>query len=57
MTAMLKLTGLLCALVASVPLHAMPYHAPETWGGDLTSGNFKDLNTTYITGVRVGIRF
>jgi len=37
MTAMLKLTGLLCALAASVPLHAMPYHATETWGGDLTS--------------------
>jgi porin len=47
---MLKLTGLLCALVASVPLHAMPYHTPETWGGDLASrprltgdwGGFRD---------------
>ena len=50
MTAMLKLTGLLCALVASVPLHAMPYDIPDTWGGELVSrprltgdwGGFRD---------------
>lgn len=33
----LGLTALLSALCASVPVHAMPYPTPETWGGSLTS--------------------
>jgi porin len=33
----LRLTTLLSALGAALPLHAMPPAAPETWGGDLDS--------------------
>jgi porin len=33
----LKAAALLTALGTSIPLHAMPYPAPETWGGDLWS--------------------
>lgn len=32
-----RLAVLLSALGASVPLHAMPYDTPATWGGDLSS--------------------
>ena len=32
-----RLTALLSALGTSIPLHAMPYATPETWGGDLAS--------------------
>jgi porin len=47
---MLRLTALLCALGTALPLHAMPYQTPETWGGDLASrprltgdwGGFRD---------------
>jgi porin len=33
----LRLTALLSALGAALPLHAMPYATPDTWGGDLAS--------------------
>jgi len=33
----LRLTTLLSALGAALPLHAMPYATPDTWGGDLMS--------------------
>lgn len=33
----LRLTALLSALGAALPLHAMPVAVPETWGGDLMS--------------------
>lgn len=32
-----RLTALLSALGTALPLHAMPYATPETWGGDLAS--------------------
>jgi porin len=32
-----RLTALLSALGTTLPLHAMPYATPETWGGDLAS--------------------
>jgi porin len=32
-----RLTALLSALSNAIPLHAMPYATPETWGGDLAS--------------------
>lgn len=32
-----KLTALVAALGAALPLHAMPYATPDTWGGDLSS--------------------
>jgi porin len=46
----LRLTALLSALGTALPLHAMPYDTPETWGGDLASrprltgdwGGFRD---------------
>lgn len=34
---LLRLTVLLSALGAALPLQAMPYATPETWGGDLAS--------------------
>ena len=34
---MRRLTVLLSALGTALPLHAMPYDTPETWGGDLAS--------------------
>jgi porin len=45
-----RLTALLSALGTALPLHAMPYDTPETWGGDLASrprltgdwGEFRD---------------
>lgn len=37
MKTVFKLTALLSALGAAVPLYAMPYATPETWGGDLAS--------------------
>jgi len=37
MKKLLKLSALLSALGTSIPLHAMPYDAPETWGGDWMS--------------------
>jgi porin len=33
----LRLTALLSALGAALPVHAMPYATPDTWGGDLAS--------------------
>jgi porin len=33
----LKVTTLLSALGTALPLHALPYDTPETWGGDLAS--------------------
>jgi len=33
----LRLTALVSALGAALPLHAMPYATPDTWGGDLAS--------------------
>ena len=33
----LRLTALLSALGAALPMHAMPYAAPDTWGGGLAS--------------------
>jgi len=33
----LRLTALLSALGTALPLHAMPYATPDTWGGDLSS--------------------
>jgi porin len=33
----LRLSALIVALGASVPLYAMPYNTPETWGGDLAT--------------------
>jgi len=33
----LRLSALVAALGAALPLHAMPTAAPETWGGDLAS--------------------
>ncbi|MDP3584776.1 MAG: carbohydrate porin [Thiobacillus sp.] len=32
-----RLTALLSALGTALPLHAMPYATPDTWGGDLSS--------------------
>ncbi|MBW8327725.1 MAG: carbohydrate porin [Thiobacillus sp.] len=32
-----RLTALLSALGTALPLHAMPYATPDTWGGDLAS--------------------
>jgi porin len=32
-----RVSALLSALGVSLPLHAMPYAAPDTWGGDLAS--------------------
>jgi len=32
-----RLTALLAALGTALPLHAMPYATPDTWGGDLAS--------------------
>jgi porin len=37
MKTIIRLTALLSALGAALPLHAMPTAAPETWGGDLAS--------------------
>jgi porin len=34
---LLRLTALLSALGTALPLHAMPYATPDTWGGDLAS--------------------
>jgi porin len=33
----LRLSTLIAAMGMSMPLHAMPYETPETWGGDLAS--------------------
>jgi len=33
----LRMAALLAALGPSIPLHAMPYATPDTWGGDLAS--------------------
>jgi porin len=33
----LKLTALIAALGVALPLHAMPYATPDTWGGELDS--------------------
>jgi len=30
-------TALLSALGTAMPLHALPYPVPETWGGELAS--------------------
>jgi porin len=37
MMKILRVTTLLAALGTAVPLHALPYPVPETWGGDLAS--------------------
>lgn len=37
MKKVLGYSSLLAALGSSMPLHALPYTAPETWGGDLMS--------------------
>lgn len=37
MKKLLGFSTLLAALGSSMPLHALPYAAPETWGGDLAS--------------------
>jgi porin len=34
---LLRVTALLSALGTAMPLHAMPYPVPETWGGELAS--------------------
>ena len=37
MKTILRLTAVLAALSASIPLYAMPYATPDTWGGDFAS--------------------
>jgi len=37
MKSLLRVTALLSALGTAVPVHAMPYPVPETWGGELAS--------------------